>query len=209
MTAILTRSTGQLKSLSRHYMLPDAELTLWPNWLPEMDSLALLQQLVDELSWQQPAISLYGKSVVIPRQQVWMGEPHCRYRYSGTWFTPVGWHPRLQALAAEVSRSCQQTFNCVLLNYYRNGQQHMGWHADNEPELGAKPVIASLSLGQTRRFDLKHRQTDDQLQLSLTNGSLLLMQGACQQYWQHRLPKQSRAISERINLTFRYIPAAV
>lgn len=209
MAAILTCSTGQLKSQSYRYVLPGADLTLWPSWLHEVDSFALLQQLAAELNWQQPAIRLYGKSVKIPRQQVWMGEPHCRYRYSGTWFTPVRWHPRLQALAAEVSQCCQQTFNCVLLNYYHDGRQHMGWHADNEPELGSNPVIASLSLGQTRRFDLKHRQTDAQLQLNLTNGSLLLMQGACQQHWLHRLPKQSRAGSERINLTFRYIPAAV
>lgn len=210
MTAILTRSTEQLKPQQpRHFSLPDAELTLWPNWMCEAKSKVLLQQLCDELDWQQPAIRLYGKSVAIPRQQVWMGDPHCHYRYSGTRFMPVAWHPLIRALVADVNRSCHHKFNCVLLNHYRDGHQHMGWHADNEAELGAHPVIASLSLGQSRRFDLKHRQTEEQLQLSLSDGSLLLMKGACQQYWLHRVPKQSKATSLRINLTFRYIPAAV
>lgn len=210
MTAILTCPTEQLKPLQQHhFILPDAKLTLWPALLAETDSLTLRQQLSEQLDWQRPAIRLYGKSVAIPRQQVWMGDPHCRYKYSGTWFAPTSWHPLVTELLATVNHSCQQSFNCVLLNRYQNGQQHMGWHADNEAELGPNPVIASLSLGQIRRFDLKHRQTDDQLQLHLGDGSLLLMQGACQHHWLHRVPKQSRVKCERINLTFRYIPPVV
>lgn len=187
------------------FRLPDAELYYWPTYLTAIEANLLQQQLAEQLNWQRPRIRLYGREVAIPRRQVWMGESHCHYRYSGTDFPPEPWHPLLQPIAQRLSQTLQQSFNCVLLNHYADGQDHMGWHADDEPELGVAPQIASLSLGQSRRFDLKHRQLDCQLQLQLQHGSLLLMAGACQQYWQHRLPKQAKAATERINLTFRYI----
>ena len=189
----------------RHFSLPDAELFYWPAYLTAPAADLLQQQLSRELHWQTASIRIYGREVAIPRRQVWMGEPHCRYRYSGTDFLPEPWHPRLRELASQISQALQHPFNCVLLNHYADGQDHMGWHADDEPELGVAPQIASLSLGQSRRFDLKHRQLECQLQLLLQHGSLLLMAGTCQQYWQHRLPKQAQAKAERINLTFRYI----
>jgi alkylated DNA repair dioxygenase AlkB len=187
------------------FRLPDAELHYWPTYLAADQANRLQQQLAEQLNWQRARIRLYGREVAIPRRQVWMGEPHCRYRYSGTDFLPEPWHPLLQQLAQRLSQTLQQPFNCVLLNQYADGQDHMGWHADDEPELGEAPQIASLSLGQSRRFDLKHRQLECQLQLQLQHGSLLFMAGACQQYWQHRLPKQAQVKAERINLTFRYI----
>lgn len=134
-----------------------------------------------------------------------MGDAHCSYQYSGVRFAPELWHPLVQQLAAKLTDMLGHPFNCVLLNLYANGTEHMGWHADDEPELGRTPVIASLSLGASRRFDLKHRTDGHQLQLALANGSLLVMGGDCQQYWQHRLPKQSRVSAARLNLTFRYI----
>lgn len=187
------------------FRLPDAELHYWPAYLAADEANLLQQQLAEQLNWQRARIRLYGREVAIPRRQVWMGEPHCHYRYSGTDFFPEPWHPLLQQLAQRLSQTLQQPLNCVLLNHYADGQDHMGWHADDEPELGVAPQIASLSLGQSRRFDLKHRQLECQLQLQLEHGSLLFMAGACQQYWQHRLPKQAQAKAERINLTFRYI----
>lgn len=150
---------------------------------------------------------MFGKAVKIPRRQVWMGDAHCSYRYSGTTFTPQPWHPAVQALAQRLSIFLSLQFNCVLLNLYADGQQHMGWHADNEPELGHDPFVASISLGATRRFELKHRSEGWQLALDLPCGSLLLMADGCQQYWLHRLPKQSRVADARLNLTFRYIGA--
>ena len=136
-----------------------------------------------------------------------MGDAHCAYTYSGTRFEPQPWLPQLKQLAAELSRFLRQPFNCVLLNLYADGQQHMGWHADNEAELGHDPVIASLSLGASRRFDLMHRRQDWQLQLALGSGSLLVMDSGCQQHWLHRLPKQTKVNNARLNLTFRYIAA--
>lgn len=187
--------------------LPDTSLALWPGWLTTAQSAALQAELCAQLPWSQDSIMMFGKKIKIPRQQVWMGESHCSYRYSGTTFTPVAWHPAVKRLADEVSHFLQQPFNCVLLNLYANGQQHMGWHADNEAELGDDPVIASVSLGAVRRFELKHRQQQWQLALDLTPGSLLLMSQGCQLHWLHRLPKQSRIAEARLNLTFRYIAA--
>ncbi|WP_214000427.1 alpha-ketoglutarate-dependent dioxygenase AlkB [Arsukibacterium sp.] len=193
------------KAEAQQFLLPDAAITLWPAWLSAGRAAIIQAQLTTELSWRQEQIRIYGKTVSIPRRQVWMGDPHCSYKYSGVRFIPASWHPEVRHLATELSDVVGRPFNCVLLNLYANGQDHMGWHADNEPELGRAPVIASLSLGAARRFDLQHRQRGHQLQLQLDHGSLLLMAGDCQQYWQHRLPKQSRVATPRLNLTFRYI----
>lgn len=193
------------KAIAQQFLLPDAAMTLWPAWLSATAAADLQAQLTTELSWRQEQIRIYGKAVKIPRRQVWMGEPHCSYQYSGVRFIPAPWHPAVRLLAAKLSDVAGRPFNCVLLNLYADGQDHMGWHADNEPELGRAPVIASLSLGAARRFDFQHRYLGHQLQLQLDHGSLLLMAGDCQQYWQHRLPKQSRVAAPRLNLTFRYI----
>lgn len=189
----------------QHYVLPDAELWLWPQWLDSKRAAAVFTTLQQELLWQQPQLRLFGHSIRIPRQQVWMGDSHCRYRYSGVTFEPDPWHPIVKKITSWVNQQLNQRFNCVLLNLYLNGGEHMGWHSDDEPELGPSPDIASLSLGQARRFDLKHKNLQHQLNLTLADGDLLLMQGPCQQYWVHRVPKQAQANSGRLNLTFRYI----
>lgn len=187
------------------FALPDTDIALWPHWLDGRQADAMLNQLEAELSWKQEAIMMFGKRVLIPRQQVWMGDAHCSYRYSGTTFIPEPWHPLVWQLTSQVSTFLHQPFNCVLLNYYANGQQHMGWHADNESELGHDPLIASLSLGASRRFELKHRSEPWQLALELRSGSLLQMGHGCQANWLHRLPKQIKVLQGRLNLTFRYI----
>jgi alkylated DNA repair dioxygenase AlkB len=189
----------------QHFVLPQAELLFWPKWLSPEQAERCYQQLAQQLNWQQPAIKMFGKAVLIPRQQVWMGDPHCSYKYSGVLFEPEPWHPLVRQLTDWVNQLCQTRFNSVLLNWYSDGQQHMGWHSDDEPELGNNPQIASLSLGQQRFFDLKHKNLGTQLKLELGQGSLLLMAGQCQQYWQHRVPKMAAATEGRINLTFREI----
>lgn len=189
----------------QHFVLPQAELLFWPKWLSPEQAERCYQQLAQQLNWQQPAIKIFGKAVLIPRQQVWMGDPHCSYKYSGVLFEPEPWHPLVRQLTDWVNQLCKTRFNSVLLNWYSDGQQHMGWHSDDEPELGNNPQIASLSLGQQRFFDLKHKNLGTQLKLELGHGSLLLMAGQCQQYWQHRVPKMAAAPEGRINLTFREI----
>lgn len=188
------------------FILPDAELRLWRSWLTVTAREYLLKHM-QHLPWQQPSIWMFGRLVRVPRHQVWMGDSHCSYRYSGVLFTPEPWTEPLRRLMLRVSETTGVAFNCVLINRYSDGLDHMGWHSDDEAELGTDPVIGSLSLGQSRRFDLRHTSVPVQLQLELTDGDLLLMAGRCQAHWQHAVPKQTKAAGLRYNFTFRYIAA--
>jgi len=195
--------------------LPHAEIWLDEHFLPSAAASALLQELETTISWRQETIRLYGREVMQPRLTAWHGDPAATYRYSGLQLTPQPWTPTLQQLRAQVENATGATFNSVLLNLYRSGQDSMGWHADNEPELGPLPVIASLSLGATRRFRLRPRDARHTphapLSLDLPSGSLLVMRGPTQQQWLHAVPKTARPTVPRLNLTFRLImkPAPV
>ena len=189
-------------------MLLDGSMEYFPQWMDRRESNALLARLQSDIDWQQPSITLYGKSHPIPRLQAWMGdEPHT-YRYSGTDFTSEIWPDYLASLAEHVGGIAGVEFNSVLLNLYRNGQDSMGWHSDDEPELGRAPVIASLSLGAERDFTLRRSGTTRQAHsLLLQHGSLLIMKAGMQSRWQHALPRRARVTEPRINLTFRRITA--
>tara|TARA_B110001454_G_scaffold208832_1_gene221729 strand:- start:1452 stop:2081 length:630 start_codon:yes stop_codon:yes gene_type:complete len=172
--------------------------------IPTADLLALL---IQEIPWRQERITLFGKAHMQPRLICWMGDPECVYRYSGKSWEPERWHPRVNDLRARVEAYADTRFNSVLLNYYRDGQDSMGFHSDNEPELGAQPVIASLSLGATRTMHLRHRydRRISTQRLLLTDGSLLVMRGNSQRDWKHAIPKSRMVSGARINLTFRSI----
>ncbi|MCW4471513.1 alpha-ketoglutarate-dependent dioxygenase AlkB [Xanthomonas sp. H13-6] len=186
--------------------LPDADVVLRPQWLPAQDAQALLRTLLDEVPWEIHRIRIFGREVDSPRLSCWMGDPQARYRYSGTRFEPHPWLPALLPLRERLQAETGRTFNSVLLNRYRDGRDGMGWHSDDEPELGPAPVIASLSLGATRRFVLRdRRQPSRKAEFALAHGDLLLMAGQTQRHCQHALPKTARAVGERINLTFRWI----
>jgi alkylated DNA repair dioxygenase AlkB len=143
----------------------------------------------------------------LPRLTAWYGDPGARYHYSGIVNEPRPWTSFLNTLRERVQTCTGHAFNSVLLNLYRSGADSLSWHQDNEPELGERPVIASLSVGQVRVFQLRHtwRREVDRLDIALAHGSLLLMQGGTQAQWQHRLPKTKRPVGARINLTFRHI----
>lgn len=183
----------------------DGELSLLPDFLSVEESNSLYQQLQQEINWRQDEIFLFGRKVKIPRMQAFQGEPGIQYRYSGLSMKTEPWHPRALAIKQRLESLSGSHFNSVLLNYYRNGRDSMGWHSDDEPELGSNPVIASLSLGDTRRFLLRHRfdKTIPQQALLLNNGSVLIMAGKLQHNWQHSVPKTARTVQGRINLTFR------
>lgn len=185
--------------------LPDAELEYHARFL-EPDAAALLyQQLLDQTDWQQDTIRVYGKQHLTPRLTSWVGEPWMRYRYSQHTMQATPWSNRLTALRQHIEQATGERFNSVLLNYYRDGSDSNGWHSDDEPELGPTPVIASLSLGATRDFFLRHKNKSElKHKIALQAGSLLLMKGRTQQYWQHQIPKRASAAG-RINLTFRTI----
>ncbi|WP_409420763.1 alpha-ketoglutarate-dependent dioxygenase AlkB [Pseudaeromonas sp. ZJS20] len=183
--------------------LRDGRLYWYPDFLAPAEAETWQQRLTEQIPWRQQAIRLFGRWVDQPRLVAWFGT--LDYRYSGLTLSacpPPDWlKPLWQACEQQAGRR----FNGLLLNRYRDGQDGMGWHADDEPELGRDPVIASLSLGQTRRFLLKHKDGGERLALALPAGSLLVMAGALQHHWLHALPKTRRPCAERINLTFRYL----
>lgn len=186
--------------------LPDADIVFHPSFLNEWESDRLLTELTQTINWRQDWITIYGRSMPQPRLTSWYGDPGKSYTYSGITMIPTPWAPILLDLKAKVDAVSGVVFNSVLLNLYRDGSDSMGWHSDDELELGQNPVIGSLSLGGTRRFMLRHRfEQGLKHQLELTSGSFLLMQGTTQHHWQHQVPKTKRLVPPRINLTFRVI----
>jgi len=186
--------------------LPDAEIIFYPHFLDGQESDRLLTQLTEMIDWRQDWITIYGRSMPQPRLTAWYGDPGKSYTYSGITMHPSLWTRTLLDLKANAEAVSGVVFNSVLLNLYRDGNDSMGWHSDDEPELGQNPVIGSLSLGGTRRFMLRHRAEKGlKHQLELTPGSFLLMQGTTQHDWQHQIPKTKRPVPPRINLTFRVI----
>lgn len=185
--------------------VPDGTLTLDQQFLNTDQADTLYQQLSQELNWRQDSIRMFGRIVTIPRLQVFQGEPGIRYRYSGLTLETESWHPAINALRQEIEQVCGYRFNSVLINFYRNGQDGMGWHSDDEPELGPNPTIASVTLGQPRRFLLRHKSDKaiPQQELLPEHGSLLIMANQLQHHWQHSIPKTKRIMQGRINLTFR------
>lgn len=171
------------------------------------EAAALLNQLLIETPWQQDFITVFGKRVAQPRLSAWFGDPEAHYSYSGIQLQPRPWSPLLAEIRYRMEQASGQRFNSVLLNYYRDGRDGMGWHSDDEPSLGTNPVIASLSLGATRRFRLRHRflAHEKTREIALSSGSVLIMEGATQHAWQHCVPKESAITGARINLTFRQI----
>lgn len=179
-----------------------------PNWLAPAEADALMLAAQHELPWETHRIRMFGRWVDSPRLSCWMGDADAHYRYSGADFQPHPWASALLALRERLQLACGGRFNSVLANRYRDGRDSMGWHSDDEPELGPTPLIASLSLGATRRFLLRRRDDPTQkLEYLLGHGDLLLMQGHCQRDYQHALPKTARVSGERINLTFRQVSA--
>ncbi len=148
---------------------------------------------------------MFGRRIAIPRLTAWHGDPGAVYTYSGLRNEPRPWTPALAELRARLADRLGVRFTSVLLNWYRSGADGMSWHADDEPELGSEPTIASLSLGATRRFELKHRADGERIAVPLDHGSLLVMTGETQHCWLHRVPKQPRIAGGRINLTFRVV----
>lgn len=188
----------------------EGAVQLAPRWLPVPEADALFEASRVDIPWTRHRLRIFGREVEAPRLSCWIGDPKAVYRYSGTQFAPEPWPEALIAVCDEVSRAAGVGFNSVLANLYRDGQDAMGWHSDDERELGPEPVIGSLSLGATRRFVLKARVADAEGRfarhvLELAHGSLLVMRGDTQARFRHALPRTARPVGPRINLTFRKI----
>jgi alkylated DNA repair dioxygenase AlkB len=197
-----------MRSDSKH--LDPALFAHYPHFLAEHEADQALDRCWLELEWSQRTITLFGRRVMQPRLIAWYGDPEAVYRYSGLKLEPLLWHPLLLELKARIENLTGGRFNSVLANAYRNGRDSMGWHSDDENELGLRPLIASLTLGAPRRFLLRLKSRPKGVRsattaLSLEHGSLLLMKGDSQQCYQHALPRTRRPVGLRINLTYRQV----
>jgi len=190
------------------FALPDADVRL-AQVFDAVDAAHWFARLHAEIPWQRHRLKLFGREIDAPRWSCWMGDAGAFYTYSGTRFAPQTWTPAAAALREALAAHCDARCNSVLANLYRDGRDSMGWHSDDEPELGAEPIIWSFSFGGVRRFRLRHRRDARlRLELDLPSGSLLRMAGATQRHYRHDLPKTARTVAARINLTFRAIAAA-
>ncbi|MCR9172835.1 MAG: alpha-ketoglutarate-dependent dioxygenase AlkB [bacterium] len=187
MTTILNDDSGEILVYPRYFSSK--------NLLKELDSFGL----------QQESIVLFGKQVNQPRLSRLYGKKGTSYKYSGKLFTAIPWTGMLEELAEDCSRMCGVDFNTGLLNYYRDGNDSMGVHADDEKELGNNPVIASVSFGATRKMIFRKRETKEKVIVLLSHGDLLIMRGALQHQWKHELPKEKKVNEPRLNVTFRWV----
>jgi len=189
----------------------DAEVRFWRGFYSSARSAELMQQLTNETSWRQETIILWGKQHLQPRLSAWYADTDTKYAYSGLMLAEREWTATLQQIREDVEAATGLRYNSVLLNLYRDGQDSMGWHSDDETELGINPAVASLSLGATRLFRFRHRfrhhgaAAQKSVAVELTDGSLLLMAGPTQHYWQHGIAKVRAETGARLNLTFRKI----
>jgi len=186
--------------------LPNAELLYYPTFFDKPEADQLLQSLLANIEWQQDRIKMYGKEIPLPRLSAWYGDDNKPYTYSGIKLTPKPWTVELLRIKERIEAVAGVQFSSVLLNRYRDGKDYISWHTDAEKELGRNPVIGSVNFGATRRFQL--RRIDDQAvkqEVELSHGTLLVMKGETQHFWQHQVPKTATPIGERLNLTFRVI----
>jgi alkylated DNA repair dioxygenase AlkB len=185
-------------------LLPhDGSALYRPGFFNSVDCDRMFRSILDETPWEARNIILFGREVPQPRLACWYGD--LAYSYSGITLDPRPMTPTLLEIKQRCEKETTTQFNSVLVNLYRDGQDSMGLHADDEPELGVEPIIASVSFGGERNFRLRHRQSKDLQQISLASGSLLVMSGLSQECWMHDVPKTKKFVAPRINLTFRYI----
>jgi len=192
---------------ARNLAACDGELYLIQQFYSEPEADRLFAELQSGLAWRQEDIFIFGKWIKAPRLMCWYGDADSRYRYSGVNHEPAPWTMALQSVRDDLERYCSCRFNSVLANFYRDGNDSMGFHADDEKELGVNPMIASLSLGDERLFRLHHKKRNETLDIELGHGDLLIMAGVLQHHWRHSIPKTRRYKGPRINLTFRKIIA--
>ena len=176
-----------------------------PNYFSASESDVLLSKLKNNIDWKQESMNMYGKQLNFPRLTAWYGDSDKPYSFSGITLSPQPWNEELLEIKNKIEPKASVNFNSVLLNRYRNGSDSISWHTDAEKELGKNPLIASVSFGATRKFQLRHILTKEKIEIELTHGSLLIMQGELQHFWQHQIPKTTQNITERISLTFRHI----
>ncbi len=192
---------------SERLPLSGADVVYHRHLLPEQGAAELLRRLIDQIPWRQDDVVLWGKSIPQPRLTAWYGDPGRSYTYSGLTLEPLPWTDDLQLLRLMAESAAEARFNSALLNYYRDHNDSVGFHSDDEPELGAAPTIGSISLGATRTLTFRPKKRKDwqPVRIALESGSVLVMKGDTQRNWRHAIAKESRHCGPRVNLTFRRI----
>lgn len=185
--------------------IENGEYIFYPKFFPKSESDILLKSLRNNILWKQESMNMYGRNVSFPRLTAWYGDTDKPYSFSGITLTPNTWNEELITIKRKIEPIAKVAFNSVLLNLYRDGNDSISWHTDAEKELGLNPVIASVNFGATRNFQLRHIKTKQKIEIELSHGSLLIMRGQLQHFWQHQVPKTAKRVNERINLTFRVI----
>jgi len=186
-------------------IIENGEYLFIPNFFNNPESDNFFKLLKEKILWKQESMNMYGKQIAFPRLTAWYGNDDKPYSFSGITLSPNPWNPVILEIKNRIEPKANVCFNSVLLNRYRDGKDSISWHTDAEPELGKNPIIASVNFGATRKFQLRHVRTKEKIEIELTHGSLLIMQGELQHYWQHQVPKTNKTIGERINLTFRVL----
>lgn len=185
--------------------ITNGEFIYLPHFFSKSESDFFLKALSEKVLWKQESMNMYGKKIDFPRLTAWYGNNDKPYSFSGITLSPTPWNEEIIAIKNKIEPESNVIFNSVLLNRYRSGSDSISWHTDAEKELGKNPVIASANFGETRKFQLRHITTKEKLEIELKHGSLLIMQGELQHFWQHQVPKSAKPLKERINLTFRVI----
>lgn len=183
----------------------DGAYRYWPRLFKTDEANHYLETLDAKIAWRQESMQIYGKEVNFPRLTAWYGDQDKPYTFSGITLQPHPWSSELRAIKEDIEPIAGVKFNSVLLNLYRDGKDSISWHTDAEAELGQNPVIASVNFGAERTFQLRHIKTKERINIELGHGSLLIMEGTLQHFWQHQVPKTKKPKSARINLTFRVI----
>ena len=192
--------------ISKKINLPGAEINYIPNFFTHEDANFFFNNLKEHTPWRHDKITVFGKIYDQPRLTAFYANNNKAYKYSNIVMQPLVFDKEVQKIKQLVDAYCKEHFTSCLLNLYRDGSDSNGWHADDEPELGENPIIASISLGASRWFHLKHKKDSSlKSKILLEHGSLLVMRGETQHNWLHQIPKTKKIISPRINLTFRII----
>jgi alkylated DNA repair dioxygenase AlkB len=185
--------------------LAEGNLLYFPGFLSESEATTYFEDFKTSIGFEQHEVTIFGKTHKTPRLESFHAKENRSYSYSGNKLASKPFTEALNLLCERIEKATNSEFNCVLINLYRDGSDSNGWHADNEKELGPNPEIASLSLGATRRFDLKHNETPEKISMELHAGDLLWMDNQIQNFYKHQIAKTIRVLEPRINLTFRLI----
>ena len=201
----IVSSKAKTNTSSSLCVIENGEYIYIPNFFSKTESDFFFKMLTDNITWKQESMNMYGKRIDFPRLTAWYGDNDKPYKFSGITLQPLVWTNEIIEIKNKIEPQTKVVFNSVLLNRYRNGNDSISWHTDAEKELGINPVIASVNFGATRKFQLRHIKSKEKIEIELTHGSLLILKGELQHFWQHQVPKTSMPVGERINLTFRVI----